>query len=338
MVLHDLKKNDFVNDLKFCQVYENFIGGIKGIVTTDMYVTFTLYDKSGEVFARIPLANIAEGVSITEGIYVLSFSVILDVKEGEKTCTVVKMEPAKAGDQFSPMDIYSGLSEEKISQYKGIVRGCAGVVRQWEMDKYGEPRYFKVLHAYFTNAEMDILSRRPASVLDCGRFYGGALALVANVAEQCRMNREISEEMSHGLYRTETDYSLMLTACLLCMAGEKEYVDDNMNKTQRGVVRGYHSLLQSRVEELIAASGINQYDGDRLLNTVHCMFHGGGKIKGVEKEATVCRMLLDLYRTSDMIDECLSEAPDEKDIEKGFKFSQTLNSYFLVPKSENKEA
>ncbi len=67
------------------------------------------------------------------------------------------------------------------------------------------------------------------------------------------------------------------------------HVGDDMNKTQQGEIRGYISLLQSRIEPLIEQAGIDPVNADRLINTLLCMFPGVGSLKAVTIEGSVCR-------------------------------------------------
>lgn len=338
MIQYERKKNLWVDKLCYATHYDNFVAAVRAIKKEEGKISFILFDKNGECKARMD-----EGIieAFTEGIYVFSMGVSLD--KGEKLAIVKSVRPAIAGkDEYSPMDCYGGISQEKIKLYNKQLDKNIGFVVKWE-DNHPEMKvgYSELLREYFSKEEKERLSMRPGSVndsrwqLSCGRYVGGALATVANISTMCIMVRWVAEQLSNGLYDTTTDYPLMITASLLCMAGMSDYVGDDMNKTQQGVVRGYHSLLQSRIEPLIKKVGMSQLDGDKLLNTLQCMFPGAGSIKSVTPESSVCRAILELYDEMDSCDEYLSEAPTEEEAKNGFRYSSKLGRFFVFKPAES---
>lgn len=334
MIQYERKKQEWVSTLNYGTHYENFVAAVRAIRKEEGKIVFILFDKEGESKARMD-ENLID--SFSEGIYVFSMGVSLN--KGEKLCIIKSVRPAVAGvDAFSPMDCYGGLSEEMLDKYKKKIKANIGMVINWERNHPDESaNYGKLLKLYFTPAEVDRLSIRPASVsdvrwqLNCGRYVGGAIAVLANVSTMCLMVRTTAEELSNGLYDVMTDYPLLVTASLLCMAGISEYVGDDMKKTQKGVIRGYHSLVQSRIEPLLKEAGVSQINGDKLLNTLQCMFPGSGSIKSVTVESSICRAILELFNEMDSCDEYLSEAPDEEEAKNGFRYSKTLGRFFVFP-------
>ena len=325
---HETRKNVWVDALDYGNHYDGFVGGVKSITETDEHYLFTIFDKKGEISASIPRASVAEPLS--GGIY--SFVMNVKMEEGVKKAIVKAIEPAKEGT-YSPMDIYQGISMEIRELLVNRIKSCIAQVRIAEKAK-GEGHYSNLLLKYFTQNEVDLLAMRPGSVNGAARYMGGALHLIANVATLCGAARNVSDKDSsaipNGLYDVSTDFPLMLTACLLCMAGMGEYVGDDMNKTQKGEIRGYHSLLQSRVEPLFSECGITQLEGDKLLNTLQCMFPGVGSLKSITLESSVCRACLSMYSEMDEIASYLSNAPTDAEVERGFRYSEALRRPFLV--------
>ena len=321
---HRKNKDAWVQDLEYGTHYESFLAGIKNITEKDSHYEFTLFDRTGEIRASIPKASV-DGMG--DGVYCCIFNVKLE--KGVKFAVVKAIAKEEA---YSPMDIYVGISDETRTALVDRIKAAIGEVR--ECEKHTGGHYYALLIEYFTQAEVDLLAKRPASVADAGRYMGGALHLIANVATLCGAARHVSEgpqsAIPNGLYDIKTDFPLMLTACLLCMAGMGEYVGDDMNKTLKGTIRGYHSLLQSRIEPLFESCGITQMEGDKLMNTLQCMFPGVGALKSIALEASVCRGCLALYKEMDQIASAISEVPTAEDMQKGYRYSEELQRPLLL--------
>ena len=328
MKLHETRKDVWVDNLDYGNHYDGFIGGIKQIVETQDHYQFLIFDKNGEIPGAIPKASMDS--PLTEGIYSLVMNVKME--EGVKKAVVKSIGKASEGN-YNPMDIFQGISRETRGLLVKRIKVCIGQVLKCERQK-GEGHYGNLLLKYFTQNEVDLLAKRPGSVNGAARYMGGALHLIANVTTLCGAARNVYEKDSsmipNGLYDVQTDFPLMLTACLLCMAGMGEYVGDDLNKTQKGEIRGYHSLLQSRIEPLFGECGVDVMEGDKLLNTLQCMFPGVGALKSVTLESSVCRACLNMYCEMDEIASYLSCAPTEEEKARGFRYSQDLKRPFLV--------
>jgi len=339
MIQYERKKNQWVSTLNYGTHYDNFVAAVRAIKKEDGKISFILFDKEGECKARMDESLLTD--VFADGIYVFSMGVSLN--KGEKLALVKSVRKAVAGeDAYSPMDCYGGLSEERVQFYKDHIKANIGAVINWD-DTHPEQatHYGALLRRYFSQEEVNRLAIRPGSVTDnrwqlnCGRYVGGALAVVANVSTLCIQVGTVAEQYANGLYENAMDYPLLTTASLLCMAGMSDYVDDDMNKTQKGVIRGYHSLLQSRIEPIIKEVGVSQMDGDKLLNTLQCMFPGSGSIKSVTPESSVCRAMLSLYDEMDSCAEFLSEAPSEEEAKSGYRYSKNLGRFFVFPPKED---
>lgn len=329
MLQHDRNKDLWIDHLDYGTHYDGFVAGLRDISGTDTHYDFTLYDRTGEIRGTIPKASVEEQPQ--KGVFSISMNVKME--KGVKIAVVKSITPATAGIHYNPMDIFRGISEETRMELIQRIKGAICEVAKCEKQN-GGGHYKDLLLSYFSQNEVDILAKRPASVADAGRYMGGALHLIANVASLCSAARTASEgrlsAIPNGLYDVQTDFPLMLTACLLCMAGMKEYVGDDMNKTQKGEIRGYHSLLQSRIEPLFAETGVTPLEGDKLLNTLQCMFPGVGALKSITLESSVCRACLSLYKEMDQIAAYLSEVPAVEDVRKGFRYSESLRRPFLI--------
>jgi len=325
MKLHNKKKVSWVKDIEIGKVKEGFICGVKTVRMEGSSYRFTIYDKTGELEAETPVSKSPE---LTDGIYVVDVGLIL--KKGVKTGVVKAMRPVEPGkDEYTTLDIYTGLSPEKVAQYTFLCKQAIESVRNHD-GMAGNEGYGRLLDLYFTEEEFAVLASKPASVNGAGRYVGGALALVANLTA---LTKDVSIEMKrlcNGIYGEEIDYPLMLTACLLSMSGVAEYIGEDMKKTPKGLARGYYSLVQSRLDVLFEQAQLSELGRDRLLNTLHCLYPGTGALKSVTLESSICRMVLALYSEVDEVFAYLAESPTEEDKARGYRYSTELRRMFFL--------
>ena len=288
--------------------------------------SFTMYDKSDEVDAVIPAGR--KGDTLTDGVYVFEMSVVL--KKGHKQAIIKKWRRAEESDNYSPMDIYTGISGEKAALYEKVIRGAVRAVTKQDKEQRG---FDKLLNLYYTEEEFSVLSTRPASVNGAGRYGGGALALVANLAVLTKDFAYDLQQMGNGLYGETCDYALLITASLLSMSGVRDYIGDDNMKTSRGLARGYYSVMQTRLEPLMEKAGISEYESDRLLNMLHCMFPGTGALKSITWEASICRAIMALYTEMDEVSAYLAESPSDEELARGYRYSERLNRLFVLPEA-----
>lgn len=324
-------KRTWLSEVKVGSVLTGVIAGAKNGRVDENACLFTMFDKTGELEAMIP-AGRNNGV-IEDGIYVFEMSVV--IKKGHKTAIVKEWRKAERTDAYSPMDIYTGLDPERILLYQKVIRGAIATVEKQDKDMRG---FYTLLNLYFTGEEMEVLARRPASVNGVGRYAGGALALVTNLAVLTKDFAYDLQKMGNGLYGEQCDYALMITACLLSMAGIAEYVGDDSRKSPKGLARGYYSVLQTRLEPLMEQAGVAPYEQDKLFNMLHCMFPGTGALKSVTWEASICRAIMALYTEVDEVAAYLAEAPSEEDLARGYRYSERLNRMFVIPMEQTAAA
>ncbi len=336
MTRHNAKKEAWIKDVCTGNVYSDFVAGIKNLrKEQDMYF-FLLYDKTGEIEAKLhsstPVDAIAEGEEV-----VVNFSFIR--KEGHKIAMVKALRRADPhSDNYNAMDLYTGLDSKHADSYRVMIRNAIDYVKKYEQKRlaarHQEGHYHSLLTAYYTEEEFEILACRPASVNGVGRYLGGALALVVNVTYAAKDVAIEFHRLGNGLYPVDMDYALIITAALLCMAGMRDYVGPDLKKTRRGIARGYYGLLQERLLPLCRDCQLSGDEEDKILNTLMCIFPGCGAIKSVTVESSLLRGIYALYGEVDEAALFQSESPDEVSKMQGYCYSEQLNKPFLIDRQE----
>lgn len=339
MMHHEAKKEAWVKDTCTGNVYSGFIAGIRALRREQDTYFFFLFDRTGEIEAKLHSSILADAVVDGEEV-VVDFSLIR--REGHRMAMVKALrraDPQK--DRYNAMDLYTGLGEKQVDGYRAMVRRAIDYVGKYEQERMAgrrqERHYHALLTAYYTEEEFGLLASRPASVNGAGRYLGGALALVVNVTYAAKDAAVEFHRFGSGLYPVEMDYALVITAALLCMAGMRDYIGTDLKKTRKGIARGYYGLLQERLIPLCRECQLTGDEEDRLLNTLMCMFPGCGAIKSVTVESSLCRGIYALYGEVDEAALFQSESPDEASRVMGYCYSGRLHRPFLLERQENEE-
>lgn len=329
---HETRKDAWTDELRCGCTYQGFVGAAREIKRDGEFISFVLCDRKGSVPVRAHASRAAEPFSDGEAV-ACDFRVVRDHGSLRAIAGAVR-KANRAGDAWHPLDLVPGLSERYKKAYSRLILGAAESVGRYEREeakKDGRERHLHaLLKAYLTAEELEVLSLRPASVSGAGRYLGGALALVgcaASIAKDCAI--ELGR-LSCGLYPVELDFSLVVAAMLLSMAGMRDYVGEDLKKTKAGFCRGYYSVLEERLLPLMEESGLSEAERDRLLNVLQCMRPGTGALKGVTLEASVCRSAYALFCEVDEAALRISEGFSEEDAARGYAFDEQLSRPFLL--------
>ena len=339
MMYHEAKKDAWVKDVCTGNVYNGFVAGIKNLRRDQDIYLFFLFDKTGEIEAKLHSSILEDGMIDGDEV-VADFSFIR--KEGHKIAMVKALRRADPQrDHYNAMDLYTGLDKKHVDGYKAMIMRAIDYVGKYEQErtdtKHQERHFHALLTAYYTEEEFRTLASLPASVNGIGRYLGGALALIVNVTYAAKDVAIEFHRFGNGLYPVDMDYSLVITATLLCMAGMKDYVGPDLKKTRKGIARGYYGLLQERLLPLCRECQLTEDEEDKLLNTLMCMFPGCGAIKSVTVESSLCRGIYALYGEVDEAALFQSESPDEASKIMGYSYSDRLNRPFLINRQEEEE-
>lgn len=336
---HAAKKDAWIKDVCTGNVYSGFIAGIKNLRREQDIYFFFFFDKTGEIEAKLHSSILTEGVIDGDEV-VADFSFIR--KEGHKIAMVKALRRADPHkDHYNAMDLYTGLDGKHVDGYKTMIRGAIDYVGKYEQERMAgkrqERHYYALLSAYYTEEEFEMLASRPASVNGAGRFLGGALVLIVNVTYAAKDVAIEFHRLGNGLYPVDMDYTLVITAALLCMAGMRDYIGPDLKKTRKGIARGYYGLLQERLLPLCRECQLTGDEEDKLLNTLMCIFPGCGAVKSVTVESSLLRGIYALYEEVDEAALFQSESPDEASRIKGYCYSERLNRPFLIMQQGKEE-
>lgn len=339
MMRHDTKKEAWIKDVCTGNVYSGFVAGIRNLRREQNTYFFLLFDKTGEIEAKLHSPTQTDVVADGEEVAV-DFSVIRN--KGHRIAmvkTLRKADPQK--DNYNAMDLYIGLDARHADGYKAMVRSAIDYVKKYEQERlatrHREGHYHALLTAYYTEEEFGILASRPASVNGVGRYLGGALALLVNVTYAAKDAAIEFHRLGNGLYPVDMDYALVITSALLCMAGMRDYIGLDLKKTRKGIARGYYSLLQERLLPLCKGCQLTGDEEDKILNTLMCIFPGCGAIKSVTVESSLLRGIYALYSEVDEAALFQSQSPDEVSKVLGYCYSERLNKPFLIDQEEEEE-
>lgn len=281
----------------------------------------TFADKSGNVEGLIREDLVTEEVksSIKGAVCITAvskpgneLSVLLQVKQ------IRKAEPG----EYKSSELFDGLSEEKISEYKEIIRMCQSHVFHDGMAQ--------LLKVTLTEENLDKLASMPATLNFYGIYKGGALAgsaLISRMVLDCGIDYV---KFFNGLHQRNIDWSLLLTSSLLNTFGVLKYLTPEapFRKTQMGVDRGYPSILQSMLERIVYENNIplSEEELSKIINVITCSVSSKTGVKATTKEGILLRHTLALYAELDMLDYGVSEY-EPKDDEETYFFNSKLRRY-----------
>jgi hypothetical protein len=198
---------------------------------------------------------------------------------------------------FKVSDVFDGLSEDKVSQYKKDIKEAVSYIK--------DASFASLVNAILTEDTINLLSVWPASIAYHGRYRGGALATAASVTKMMLHSSNIYLKEGNGIYSPANfDWSLLLTASLIHTVGCIDYITEQpWKKTTAGLERGYMSILQSRIEKAIRISNVEISDDalSKLLNVLGCAVSMKTSVKATCPEGVAFRKTLELYEELDMM-------------------------------------
>lgn len=294
---------------------------LKSIRPQNGFYQLVLADKTSEVdaMAREDLIS-TEIKSFLKGVV----KVTAIAKPGNENLPLLQVKAiAKAEPkEYESSELFDGLSEEKIAEYKKIIR---------QLQVYVHHEGFKkLLSLTLTDEVLDRLATMPATLNYHGTYKGGALASAALISLMVKDAGVEYVEHFNGLHQRNIDWALLLTASLLNTYGVLNYITPEapFRKTQIGVDRGYSSVLQSMLERMIIKHDlpITEEELSKLLNIITCSVSFKTGIKATTKEGILLRHSLALYAELDMLDLGISEFEPESEDETYF-FNSKLRRY-----------
>lgn len=310
-----------IKDIVIGEKLENAYFVLKSLHLKDGEYIATFADKTGETEGRIREELVTDDIKSSVKGAVKITAIAKPGKELAPLLQVKKIAYAKPGE-YKSSELFDGLSEEKISEYKEIIRMCQSYVHH--------DGYKKLLAIVLTEENLNKLSVMPATLNYYGIYKGGALAGAALISRMVLDTGTDYVKYCNGLHQQNIDWSLLLTASLLNTFGVLQYLTPEapFRKTQTGVDRGYPSVLQSMLERIVISNGIplREEELSKLINVITCSVASRTGVKATTKEGILLRHTLALYAELDMLDYGISEYEPETEGETYF-FNSKLHRY-----------
>ncbi len=203
-----------------------------------------LSDSDGKIKALIdPKADISALVG-----KVVTVTGIGWIAPSDSEKTVLKVREIREARDFNVMDVFSGLSPEKIEEhwsvlleYRTYLSGSRGIGYGMLLDA-----------ALFKNEEAKkAFIDRPATLTLQANYRGGLLQETATILRMA-VSAANSYKKSQGLYMVEPDWQLLIVSAILHGYGNIFYYTPYPSvKTQEGVINGYSALLKMKLKEIV---------------------------------------------------------------------------------------
>ena len=259
------------------EVHKGVLSDCTGEV--NCFISNERYDKS--------MADLVGGAVLVNGF----------VLNGKDMVPLLKIKSLASAPQeaYTPSDIFDGLDQLHVEKYEAVIRSS--------IEKIADGDYKAFANAALTDDVLRMLAVKPASLAYHGVYRGGALACAASVTKMVTQGGWQYQKFNCGLYKPVFDWSLAITASLLCTYGVLDYYTDHpWRKTNAGVQRGYMSILQSSLQEVRMVSPLPSNKFDRLLNVLGCSVPMKTGVKATSPEGMLLRHILMLFEELDMFD------------------------------------
>ncbi len=259
------------------------------------------------------------------------------VLNGTDMAPYVKIKSLARAEQgsYKASDLFNGLDAKHVNGYKTAIKTIISQIPDESCRLLCE----KALD----ETTLDTLSTMPATVGYHGRYAGGALATAATVSKMAVQAGVQYQKWDHGLYGNPAiNWSVLLTASLLHTLAVKEFYAPSQpwKRTEIGAHRGYFSLLQSDLEQVISANAIpiDDLTLSKVLNVLGCAVSMKTSVKATSPEGILFRHILLAYEDLDMLAEDIANHDDED----GSFFSSRSRRYMVidndnVPKTEERK-
>lgn len=261
-----------------------------------------LSDKSGEVAGEISAERWVKEYSDLVGGAVTLNAVVYVGNDNGPYIKVKSLASAPEGT-YKPSELFDGLSPEKIKEYEATIKGLTNRIPSKAMRD--------LVGTILTEDTLGKLATLPASLAYHGKYLGGALAATAAVASLTTKEAVAYVKVENGLYSLNFDWSTLCAAALLHTAALPDFytATQPFKMTEKGLQRGYMSLLQEKIQKAIVGKKIPVTDEQvsKLLNVLECSVPMKSGVKATCPEGKVLRSVLMFYEEMDQTAAALSE-------------------------------
>lgn len=261
-----------------------------------------LADKTAEIKGFIAPERWVDKYREFIGGAVTIFAVVYVGTDNEPLVKVKSMESAPS-EGYKPSDLFDGLSPQKVAEYKKTIRELTARIPSKAMQA--------LVNSMLTEERLNVLAKMPASLAYQGRYLGGALAETAASASIVTKAAVAYTKQSNGLYNYKFDWSTLCGAALLHMCAIPEFytAEQPFKMTEKGVQRGYMSLMQDEIEVAIKTNSITLSDEQvsKLINVLSASVPRKTGIRATCPEGKAFRLILQFYEEMDQAAAVLAE-------------------------------
>lgn len=310
-----------IKDLVIGQRVEGLFCILNSLKESDGAYFATFKDRDSSIPGRIISELLDDTIKSIVGSAVKISAVVIPGKETAPMLNVKSIAKANPGE-FNPLDLTEGLSEEKVREYKEIIRICIKQIQH--------PGYKELVERLLSEDNLNRLATIPASLAYYGKYRGGALAGAALISIMCRDTGVEYVRHFNAIHQRNIDWSLLLTGSLLNTIGTLIYITPEApyTKTVVGMDKGYVGVTQSIIEKTIYQNQIpiTEEECARLINVITCAVATKTDIRNSAKEGIILRHCLALYAELDMLDYAFAEH-EKSDENEQFFYAPNLKRY-----------
>ena len=305
---------DKVNDGVYC---------LKSVSRASDNYNVVLKDKTGELLCELARERFNDNLNQLVGGAVKTTFI---VKNGINTTplgVIKSIEKADVGS-YKPSELFDGLSEERIAHYRNDIRECLGHIRREDL---------KTLVAKILDEQMlSQLAKMPATLSYYGIYGGGALAATAVITKMALQTGFQYVKGENGLYKSNLDWDILISASLLMYCGVPEYFTDSQpfRKTSIGIERGYISVLQKKIESCNEA--VDELTLARIFNIMASSAPYKTGVTSTHSEGDVLCNCTQMYERLDRSDS--GRANHEPEEGEAYFYDAKLRRYISLPESE----
>lgn len=292
------------------------------------FLNCIIVDESGSLPAKINNALLIEEFKSGNTVALCG---AYTKKGGENVVIITKVSKTETVIHIS--NTSDGLSEEILKKYVDTIRDVASRVKN--------EAYRALLEKAMTDDAFEKLSKLPATLVDGGKYPGGALQHTATVCMILGNAGATYARFGNGMYTRNFDWDAMLTAAVLQMYANTVYYQTLENgrviKTADGLLAGYFTSLSWELQKLAEGTALTDNQSKYLLNILGASVRNGNNgIKPVSKEGALLKCINDTFNMLDIYDFEYARLSN-KNIEGEnlpYLYSERLDAYLIVDRKK----
>lgn len=227
----------------------------------------------------------------------------------------------------------SGLSTEKITEYKSAIKSVRTLIKNAE--------YQKLLDVCLSDENLDKLASLPATIFSSGNYPGGALAQTVIVALSVKDTGSLYRKFKNEAYDIKLNWDALLTASLLHLYGNIYFYTqgpEGFEKTRIGLLNGYYGTLEYYLTN-ISKDIVSDLNFSLLLNILAGSVQGGNKeVRAVTSEGSILKYAIMSYAAYDLtVSEIVRLSSKSEREDAVYAYSERLECQVLLEDGGKKE-